>query len=97
MTTYLQRDADLIRANLPDGVEAPEGSDALFLMYAVLMRAKGVGTTASDVHDAWSAWMIGVEPEHESIRPFAELDADTRGEDGPFLAAIRRAAEQLDS
>lgn len=97
MTTYLERDADLIRACLPNGAEAPEGSDELFLMYAVLMRAKGVGTTASDVHDAWSAWMIGVDPGHDSIRPFAELDAKTRGEDGPFLVAIRRAAEQLDS
>lgn len=94
MTKYLERDADLIRACLPDGVEAPEGSDTLFLMYAVLMRAKGADTTASDVHDAWSAWMIGVDPEHESIRPFAELDVETRGEDGPFLRAIRRAAEQ---
>lgn len=94
MTTYLERDADLIEACLPDDVEAPKGSDALFLMYAVLMRAKGVETTASDVHDAWSAWMISVDPEHESIRPFGELDADTRGEDGPFLVAIRTAAIQ---
>jgi len=92
MTTYLERDADLIRGCLPDGAEAPEGSDALFLMYAVLMRAKGADTTASDVHDAWSAWMIGVDPDHESIRPFGELDAETRGEDGPFLRAIRAAA-----
>jgi hypothetical protein len=95
MTTYLERDADLIRACLPDGAEAPEGSDALFLMYAVLMRSKGVDTTASDVHDAWSAWMIGVDPDHESIQPFGELDAETRGEDGPFLRAIKTAAERL--
>ncbi|MFS0729625.1 hypothetical protein ABC270_06020 [Curtobacterium sp. 1P10AnD] len=96
MTTYLKRDADLIRACLPDGVEEPDGSEPLFLMYAVLLRAKGVDTTASDVHDAWSAWMIGVDPDHESIRPFSELDAETRGEDGPFLVAIRRAAQKRD-
>lgn len=94
MTAYLERDADLIRSCLPDGAEAPAGSDALFLVYAVLMRAKGAETTAPDVHDAWSAWMIGVDSEHESIRPFAELDANTRGEDGPFLVAIRTAAQR---
>ncbi len=94
MTAYLERDADLIKRCLPDGVEVPDGSDQLFLMYAVLLRAKGAVTQASDVHDAWSAWMVGVDPEHESIRPFEELDADTRGEDSPFLIAIRAAAAQ---
>ncbi|WP_456283476.1 DUF7701 domain-containing protein [Microbacterium sp. JZ101] len=95
MTTYLEHDAELIKGCLPDGAEAPEGSDALFLMYAVLMRAKGGDTTASDVHDAWSAWMIGVDPGHESIRPFEDLDAETRGEDSPFLVAIKKAAAGL--
>lgn len=94
MTTYLERDAELIKQCLPEGVEAPEGSDELFLMYAVLLRSKGRDTQASDVHDAWSAWMIGRDPDHESIRPFDELDAETRGEDGPFLTAIRAAAAQ---
>jgi hypothetical protein len=92
MTTYLERDAELIRQRLPEGTAVPEDSDDLFLMYAVLLRAKGVGVQASDVHDAWSAWMLRVDPGHESIRPFGELDAETRGEDGPFLVAIRAAA-----
>lgn len=95
MTTYLEHDADLIRRCLPEGTETPKGSDDLFLVYAVLMRAKGAETQASDVHDAWSAWMIGVDPEHESIRPFSELDVETRGEDDPFLVAIRKAASQI--
>lgn len=95
MTTYLEREADLIRQCLPEGVEAPKGSDQLFLIYAVLLRAKGADTQASDVHDAWSAWMTGVDPDHQSIRPFNELDADTRGEDSPFLVAIRNAAALL--
>lgn len=92
MTTYLERDADLIRQCLPAGVDAPDASDKLFLVYAVLLRAKGADTQAADVHDAWSAWMIGVDPEHESIRPFDDLDPETRGEDSPFLFAIRAAA-----
>lgn len=92
MTTYLERDAELIRQCLPEGIAVPEDSDDLFLMYAVLLRAKGAEEQASDVHDAWSAWMLRVDPGHESIRPFSELDAETRGEDGPFLVAIRAAA-----
>ena len=62
------------------------------IQYAVLLRAKGAGTQATDVHDAWSAWMIGVDPGHESIRPFDDLDPETRREDSPFLLAIRAAA-----
>lgn len=94
MTTYLERDAELIRRFLPDGVDAPKDSDDLFLMYALLLRSKGVDTQAADVHDAWSAWMLRVDPGHEAIRPFDELDARTRGEDGPFLTAIRAVAAQ---
>lgn len=94
MRTYLERDALLIKECLPDGADAPEDSDDLFLMYAVLLRVKGAHTQATDVHDAWSAWMLRVDPGHESIRPFDELDAQTRGEDGPFLTAIRAAASQ---
>ncbi|MFP3397662.1 hypothetical protein SB749_15130 [Brevibacterium sp. SIMBA_078] len=92
MTTYLERDAELIRQCLPEGIAVPEDSDDLFLMYAVLLRAKGVDTQASDVHDAWSAWMLRVNPDHESIRPFSDLGAETRREDSPFLVAIRAAA-----
>lgn len=94
MTTYLERDARLIRQCLPVGADAPEDSDDLFLLYAVLLRAKGAQTKASDVHDAWSAWMLRGNPGHESIRPFDELDSETRREDGPFLVAIRTAAER---
>jgi hypothetical protein len=90
--SYLDTDAELIRSCLPDGTAVPENSDVLFVLYAVLMRAKGEGTQASDVHDAWSAWMSGSEPEHESIRPYDELSPSVQDEDAPFLTAIRSAA-----
>ncbi len=90
---YLARDAHRIRTALPGGVEVPEGSDSLFLIYAVLLRAKGAAVTAEDVHNAWAAWMTTRDPEHEAIRPFGELDAEARAEDSPFVAAIRGAAE----
>jgi hypothetical protein len=90
--TYLDADADLIRSCLPDGTEVPAGTDSLFVLYAVLMRAKGPDTQASDVHDAWSAWMARTDPTHDSIRPYEELPASVRDEDAPFLTAIRQAA-----
>lgn len=92
MLNYIERDAAFVRDNLPEGTDVPDGSEALFRAYAVLMRAKGVDTQAADVHDAWSAWMAASDPEHESIVPFADLDEATRAEDAPFLLAIRRAA-----
>ena len=92
MRNYLESDAALIRDNLPDGTSVPGDADSLFLIYAVLMRAKGVQAQPSDVHDAWSAWMTGVDPSHDAVRPFADLDPGTRAEDEPFLVAIRRAA-----
>jgi hypothetical protein len=91
--TYLDVDADLIRSYLPAGTGVPPDSDFLFVLYAVLMRAKGADTQASDVHDAWSAWMAMVDPTHDSIRPFEDLPASVREEDAPFLTAIRRAAQ----
>lgn len=94
MRTYLERDADLIKQCLPADTQVPEDSDTLFLMYAVLLRAKGAQTQASDVHDAWSAWMVGIDPSHESLRPYPDLDVDTQAEDSPFLVAIRAAAHR---
>ena len=92
MLNYLAEDAARIRASLPKGTSVPDDAEALFLLYAVLMRAKGVAVQAEDVHDAWSAWMTSRDPEHESVVPFEDLDTATRAEDYPFLQAIRRAA-----
>lgn len=90
--SYLDADAELIRSYLPTGTGVPEDSDDLFVLYAVLMRAKGEGTQASDVHDAWSAWMSRSEPSHESIRPYDQLAPSVQREDAPFLTAIHGAA-----
>lgn len=90
--SYLDADAELIRSCLPSGTGVPENSDDLFVLYAVLMRAKGAGTQAADVHDVWSAWMLRSEPDHESIRPYDQLAPSVQEEDAPFLSAIQSAA-----
>ncbi|OBH12334.1 hypothetical protein [Mycobacterium sp. E3247] len=90
--SYLDADAELIRSCLPASTGVPEDSGDLFVLYAVLMRAKGEGTQAADVHDAWSAWMSRNEPDHESIRPYEQLAPSVQKEDAPFLAAIHKAA-----
>jgi hypothetical protein len=90
--TYLDADAQLIRSCVPAGTRLPADCDHLFVLYAVLMRAKGQNTQASDVHDAWSAWMSRNQPEHESIRPFEQLAPTVQAQDAPFLTAIRSAA-----
>ena len=91
--SYLDQTARTIRAAVsPDLVSAEADLEQLFLLYAVLARAKGLTTTASDVHDAWVAWMLARGKEHEAIRPYDELDPDTASQDVPFVEAIRRVA-----
>ncbi|WP_042416589.1 DUF7701 domain-containing protein [Streptacidiphilus anmyonensis] len=93
--TYLSDDAALIRGNLPASAQPPSDADALFLLYAVLMRAKGEQVTASDVHDAWAAWQQSLNPEHPALVPFRELAPAVQDEDEPYVAAIHAATRIL--
>jgi hypothetical protein len=92
---FIEAVAEEIRRNVPRETLPEEPSDDLFLIYAVLLLAKGHMVEARDVHNAWSAWMTEREPGHESIRPFDELPSDVRQEDDPYLLAIRSAARSL--
>ncbi len=94
MSSYLTEDAMLIRSELPEGVEPPVDSDGLFILYAVLMRAKGESVTLSDVHDAWAAWILGTGSHHKPLVPFESLDPDSQRQDSPYVEAIRRAARR---
>lgn len=88
---YLEELAVRIRAEVPPDALPDEDTDLLFLIYAVLARAKGEAVVAADVHDAWVAWMTSRGETHESMRDFDQLEGDVKAEDSPFVAAIRRA------
>ncbi|HEX5535241.1 MAG TPA: hypothetical protein VFX33_15985 [Actinomycetales bacterium] len=91
MTSYLSRDARLIRTMLSDATP-PEDADSLFLIYAVLLRAKGAAVTASDVHDAWAAWMEPRNRHHPALQSYDQLAPAAQQADEPYVEAIRAAA-----
>jgi hypothetical protein len=92
--SYLDEIAGKVRAEVPTDLLPDEDDlDQLFRLYAVLVRAKGQATTNADVHDAWAAWMLGRGDNHESVKPYEQLDGETKQQDEPFLRAIRTVAE----
>jgi hypothetical protein len=92
--SYIDEVAGAIRRRVPERL-IPEGdADALFRIYAVLVLAKGESVEHEDVHDAWSAWMTGHDPDHRSLKPLAELPSDVRDTDEPYLEALRMVARE---
>jgi hypothetical protein len=92
--TYLDDLAAEIRSEVPDAVRLDEDTTDLYLIYAVLLLAKGDGATREDVHNAWAAWKAIRREDHESVRPFDELSDATKDEDSPFVTAIRQVAKR---
>ncbi len=94
--TYLDDLASEIERRVaPELLPDDEDTRSLFRLYAVLALAKGQAVETADVHNAWASWMQDRHPDHRSIKPFDELDADTQSYDEPFVIAIRAAAERL--
>jgi hypothetical protein len=89
--TYLDELASRIEQALPPELRPREDARSLFRLYAVLALVKGRAVGAVDVHNAWAAWMLDRDPEHRSIRPFEELDPETKASDLPFVEAIKSA------
>jgi hypothetical protein len=92
---YLERLAAEIERRVPNRRLPMGDTRRLFLMYAVLARAKGDEVTAEDVHDAWAAWMTLDDEDHDSLVEYSRLDQETRGEDDVFVRAIRDAARSM--
>jgi len=94
-STYLADLAQMIREELSES-DLPEGPvDDLFILYAVLLLAKGESVSRGDVHNAWSAWIMRTDPLHPAILPYSSLDPETAAQDEPFVRAIRRASRRL--
>lgn len=92
MSDYISELASKIRAHVPANRCPDEPHrDRLFRLYAVLAMGKGIDTTAEDVHNAWVAWMVEIDAEHPSLRPFSQLGDEDQEQDAPFLEAIRAA------
>jgi hypothetical protein len=72
--SYLDKLAMRIRDEVPESHRGETALD-LFRLYAVLALAKGEAVQASDVHNAWAAWMQEREPDHEAL----SLDPPLRG------------------
>jgi hypothetical protein len=92
---YLDEIADRIRSHVPEESLPRDNVEALFRLYAVLLRAKGPEVTQSDVHDVWSAWTSGRARDHESLVPYEDLPNDVQEEDRVFVEAIRRVCTEL--
>jgi hypothetical protein len=85
---YLATAANLIRSEVSEKVLPKANTDQLFLIYAVLLFAKGAQVTCEDVHNAWTAWMLTRGKEHRSMVEFDRLAPATQAEDQPFVDAI---------
>lgn len=70
----------------------PNGSSeedlSLYRLYALLLLTKGGATTDEDVHNAWSVWACGADPQHRSLVPFNQLPPAVQDLDTPYTAAI---------
>jgi len=92
--SYIDEIAAAIARRIPPAL-VPEGdTGSLFRIYAVLALAKGPRVVLEDVHDAWAAWMSAQNPEHQSLKPLAELAPDVQQSDLPYLDAIRSVAQE---
>lgn len=94
---YLKQIAEDIRKYVPKESLPNEKSDLLFLIYAVLALAKRDKVTNEDVHNAWVAWMMTIDDNHESLVKYAELSDSTKKEDNIYLSAIKEAVKSISS
>ncbi|WP_133053647.1 DUF7701 domain-containing protein [Mycolicibacillus trivialis] len=92
---YLDLLAQQIRTEVPSTKLPDDNATDLFRIYAVLALAKGDQVDPTDIHNAWVAWMLRIDPTHESLVPFNELDDTTARCDTPYVDAIRKVAAEV--
>ncbi|MGN8224115.1 RipA family octameric membrane protein [Gracilimonas sp. BCB1] len=91
----MEKIADTIKSFIPEERLPEDNYDELFVLYAVLLRAKGKNVTQSDIHDAWSAWMNKQDQDHNAILPYEDLEKNVQDQDNLYAVAVRKAAEKL--
>jgi hypothetical protein len=72
-----------------------ECEQSLLRIYAVLALALGDDVRRRDVHDAWSAWCAGRDPQHRSLVPYSELSPEVQALDQPYAEAICQVVEEI--
>jgi hypothetical protein len=87
--TYVARAVQAVRE------ETGVGDPDLLRFYALLVLTLGDRITPGDVHDAWALWKLPQRPDHRSLVPFDELDAEEQMKDQPYVDGLRRAAQRL--
>jgi hypothetical protein len=92
---YIEILARRIRASIPSSRLPDDNTNALFRIYAVLAIAKDGRVKSEDVHNAWVAWMLGIEPKHDALIPFDELPPEVKKQDEPYVKAICQAYSSL--
>ncbi|MEE2524727.1 hypothetical protein V1639_15505 [Pseudarthrobacter sp. J75] len=85
-----------IEQALPEQFRPKRDAQTLYRLYALLTLVKGRDVTLENVHDAWASWQSASDPDHEAIRPFIELDEETREKDRPYMMAIQELGIQLE-
>lgn len=93
--TYIDVIGEKIRSKMEKSDLPDEDARGLFRIYAVLLLAKGDQVNATDVHNAWVAWMTGKNPVHEALVPHADLPSEVAKADVPYVDAIRAVAEEI--
>jgi len=94
--SYIEQVAAKIRARARSRYTGvTEEDNDLYLFYALLALTVGEAVTRENVHDAWAAWASLRRPNHDDLRPFAELGEEDQLQDEPFRRAIIDVARDL--
>lgn len=92
--TYIDAVARQIEIALDASVRPSQNALELYRLYALLSLTTGKSTSLRNVHDAWSVWMTGINPDHDSLVPFDELPPDVKAEDRAYRDAIVQVARE---
>jgi hypothetical protein len=92
---YITAIARDIRSRLDPNTLPDEPIEDLLRYYAVLALSLGTAVSDRDVHNAWVAWMSGIDSSHPALVPFDELPSEAVSQDHPFVEAIREVARDL--